>query len=88
MDSICRECFITVATATSRSALESEEQRHRCDPALLERYKKVRTYKNYPTAVSQFPPVGMTGRSTGSTLRDVKPWPSLVYHNSQKTKGR
>ena len=48
IDSICRQCFITVATATSRSALDREQQKHRCDPSLLERYKKVRPYKNFP----------------------------------------
>jgi hypothetical protein len=48
MDSICRECFTTVATTISESALKGEEQRHACDPALLDRYKKVRPYKNFP----------------------------------------
>ena len=40
IDSICRECFLTVATAFSRSDLEREEHNHRCEPSLLERYKK------------------------------------------------
>jgi len=42
IDSICGDCFITVATSASSSALELEERRHCCDPLLLERYKKVR----------------------------------------------
>jgi hypothetical protein len=42
IDSICRECFLTVATALSRSDLEQREREHTCDAALLERYKKVR----------------------------------------------
>ncbi len=50
IDSICRECFITVATATSSSALDRDEQRHRCNPSLLERYKKAQSYKNFPVA--------------------------------------
>ena len=50
IDSICRECFVTVATATSRSALDPEQQKHRCDPFLLERYKKIKSYKNFPIA--------------------------------------
>ena len=50
IDSICRECFITVATARFGSALAREEQRHSCDPSLLERYKKVQPYKNFPVA--------------------------------------
>lgn len=40
IDSICRDCFITIATALSESDLEGEERKHRCDPSLLERYKK------------------------------------------------
>jgi len=40
IDSICRDCFITIATAESESDLEGEERKHRCDPSLLERYKK------------------------------------------------
>lgn len=40
IDSICRECFVTVATALSNSELEREERKHRCDSWLLERYKK------------------------------------------------
>jgi hypothetical protein len=40
IDSICRNCFITVATATLISNLEREERKHRCDPLLLQRYKK------------------------------------------------
>ncbi len=48
IDSICRECFTTVATARSNSALKSQEEKHGCDLSLLERYKKVRAYKNFP----------------------------------------
>jgi len=40
VDSICRDCFTTVATAKSSSALLPLEHQHRCDAALLERYKK------------------------------------------------
>ena len=42
IDSICRECFLTVATATSTADLEREEHQHTCDAWLLQRYKKVR----------------------------------------------
>lgn len=41
IDSICRNCFLTIATALSRSELEREERQHDCEPLLLERYKKV-----------------------------------------------
>ena len=41
IDSICRDCFVTIATAYSRSELELQEHNHACEPVLLERYKKV-----------------------------------------------
>jgi hypothetical protein len=40
MDSICRDCFLTVATGESESDLEREERNHHCELSLLERYKK------------------------------------------------
>ena len=40
VDSICRDCFTTVATAKSSAALLPLEHKHRCDAALLQRYKK------------------------------------------------
>lgn len=43
IDSICRDCFVTVATGLSHSALKQGEQQHTCEPALLERYKKVQS---------------------------------------------
>lgn len=42
IDSICRDCFLTVATSTSEADLERGERKHACDPQLIERYKKVR----------------------------------------------
>lgn len=41
IDSICRDCFATVATSISGAELEREEQEHICDTLLIERYKKV-----------------------------------------------
>jgi hypothetical protein len=41
IDSICRDCFVTVATSFSRPDLEFEEHRHACEPMLLQRYKKL-----------------------------------------------
>lgn len=41
IDSICRDCFVTVATAKSTTDLEREEHVHTCEPVLLLRYKKV-----------------------------------------------
>jgi hypothetical protein len=43
VDSICRDCFATVATALSEPDLREDEQVHVCDTAILERYKKVRS---------------------------------------------
>jgi hypothetical protein len=41
IDSICRDCFVTVANSISRTELEREEEKHVCDYLLIERYKKV-----------------------------------------------
>jgi hypothetical protein len=40
IDSICRDCFVTIATEVSASVLERAEGGHKCDPWLIERYKK------------------------------------------------
>lgn len=51
IDSICRECFVTIATALSRGELQLEERKHHCEPELLERYKNHRPHgKIYPAA--------------------------------------
>jgi len=39
-DSICKGCFLTVATAIWEADLESAERAHRCDPFRLESLKK------------------------------------------------
>jgi len=36
IDSICRDCFVTIASARSRSDLEPQERQHACEPMLLE----------------------------------------------------
>lgn len=41
MDSICRECFETVATAGKEADLDGPEQRHVCDPMLLKHWKEM-----------------------------------------------
>lgn len=40
IDSICRECFVTVATALWESELDQPEQTHVCDPWVLKQYNK------------------------------------------------
>lgn len=40
IDSICRDCFITVATALFDSDLEPGERTHHCEPCLIDWYKK------------------------------------------------
>jgi hypothetical protein len=47
IDSICRDCFATIATEVSESVLEREERKHRCESWLLERYKKRRHSENF-----------------------------------------
>lgn len=39
IDSICSDCFVTVATAAAESILEREEQKHNCEPLPPDRYK-------------------------------------------------
>lgn len=38
IDSICRDCFVTIATGRTRSDLEAQERQHTCEPMILERY--------------------------------------------------
>lgn len=41
MDSICCECFVTVATARTEKELDGPEQSHICDPMVLKRWKEM-----------------------------------------------
>lgn len=41
MDSICRQCFVTVATARNETDLDEPEQCHVCNPMLLKRWKEM-----------------------------------------------
>ena len=42
VDSICLECFVTVAKSPWEAGLENAERIHTCDPWLLQRFKAVR----------------------------------------------
>ena len=46
IDSICCDCFITVANAASEAALEREERMHKCNAWQIARYKNFRRYGN------------------------------------------
>ena len=39
IDSICRDCFVTIATARTQSDLQAQERQHSCEPMILERYE-------------------------------------------------
>ena len=39
VDSICRQCFATVATARRESELLSQEDHHICEPDVLDRFQ-------------------------------------------------
>lgn len=39
MDSICRQCFATIATATWEEELRRAELAHVCDPLMLEHFQ-------------------------------------------------
>lgn len=41
-DSICRECFVTVATAKREADLEKPEKMHACDPWTRQRFGKMK----------------------------------------------
>lgn len=40
-DSICRECFMTIATATWEADLERAEEKHDCEPRALGDRKRI-----------------------------------------------
>lgn len=66
IDSICRHCFITIATTVSESVLEREERKHICDCWLLERYEKTRAQCKFFRRVKAggSPPAQSTDAST------------------------
>ena len=39
VDSICRECFVTVAKAQNESELYRDENSHTCDPGVVAWYR-------------------------------------------------
>ena len=41
VDSICPQCFVTVATADSEVELEPFEREHTCDPLLANRFAQI-----------------------------------------------
>ena len=41
IDSICRECFVTVATSKREVDLERSERMHACDPWTVDRFKEL-----------------------------------------------
>jgi len=40
IDSICRKCFVTVATARREAGLHRAERSHTCDPNVLEYWNR------------------------------------------------
>jgi len=52
IDSICCDCFTTVATRFSKRDLELEEKEHNCDSLLLERYKSFGHRENSSLLIS------------------------------------
>lgn len=41
VDSVCRNCYVTVASATKESELEEPERTHVCNPYLVEHWKEI-----------------------------------------------
>ena len=62
-DSICPRCIATVATAYDERELLKFEQRHICDPVLVERFDRVKPPSSEPveefqdrqSQISEFP---------------------------------
>ena len=44
VDSICHECFSTVATERRESELDSRERLHYCDPGIVERIRGISVF--------------------------------------------
>jgi hypothetical protein len=44
LESTCKRCFLTVATAKRERELDEAEQRHTCDSWLLEQWKQMFEY--------------------------------------------
>lgn len=40
-DSVCKNCFVTVATAPREFELEEPERNHVCDPQVVQHWKEV-----------------------------------------------
>ncbi|HEV2324363.1 MAG TPA: hypothetical protein VGS10_10490 [Terracidiphilus sp.] len=51
-DSVCRDCFATVATAIWEAELERKESAHLCDPWTVERFKKIAREEVRPVVLS------------------------------------
>lgn len=47
IDTICRECFITVATRSREADLERPESDHICDPWVVEKFKEDRDHATH-----------------------------------------
>lgn len=50
-DTICRQCFATVATAIWEADLDRAERTHTCDPCMLQSMKKPARLDRRPTLV-------------------------------------
>lgn len=48
IDSICRNCFITVTTASSDGDLTRAEHDHTCDPNVLDYWNKMKECNEQP----------------------------------------
>jgi hypothetical protein len=71
IDSICRDCFITIATAVSETDLKGEERKHHCDPSLLDRYiRNTRHSENFSHRGATLPAPNCCEKST-SPLSDI-----------------
>ena len=47
VDSICPECYATIACVTNESELEIYERLHECDPVIRERFASAKSLTNH-----------------------------------------
>lgn len=47
-DSICKNCFVTVSTASGEGDLKRAEHDHLCDPIILDYWSKVKQDGEWP----------------------------------------
>lgn len=70
-DSICRECFATIATAQWEASLEAAERAHVCDPEEAARFAEMHGFYSAPGVPPSQEPVPRRQRRTATSRRGI-----------------